>query len=108
MLCRAVSNAFVTDMRAWWLRFVPATHLHLVHNRQLTGGAAARAVWEAVGFFNASKMKIAEELFSPQEVVSNAHDAANYPAVLQNLLSFRELQKAFARESWYQTQSLLL
>ena len=44
VLCRAVSNAFVTDMRAWWLRFVPATHLHLVHNRQLTGGAAARAV----------------------------------------------------------------
>ena len=103
-----MSNAFVTDMRAWWLRFVPATHLHLVHNRQLTGGGAARAVWEVVGFANASKMKIAQELFSPQEFGSNAHEAANYPAVLRNLLSFRELQKAFARESWSQTQSLLL
>ena len=108
MLCRAVSNAFVTDMRAWWLRFVPATHLHLVHNRQLTGGEAARAIWEAVGFANASKMKIAQELFSPRKVGSNAHEAANYPAALQNLPSSRELQKAFARESWSQTQSLLL
>ena len=108
VLCRAVSNAFVTDMRAWWLRFVPATHLHLVHNRQLTGGGAARAVWEVVGFANASKMKIAQELFSPQAVGSNAHEAANYPAVLRNLLSFRELQKAFARESWSQAQSPLL
>lgn len=56
------------------VRFVPATHLHLVHNRQLTGGEAARAVWEAVGFANARKMKIAQELFSPREG-SNAHEA---------------------------------
>ena len=102
VLCRAVSNAFVTDIRTWWLRFVPATHLHLVHNRQLTGGGAARAVWEAVGLADASQMKTAQGTTRG----SNAHEAANYPAVLQTLLSDRELQKAFASEN--SSQSLLL
>ena len=102
VLCRAVSNAFVTDIRNWWLRFVPATHLHLVHNRQLTGGEAARAVWGAVGLADASQMKMAQGTTRG----SNAHKAANYPAVLQNILSHRELQKAFASE--ISSQSLLL
>jgi len=35
----------------------------------------------------------------------NAHEAANYPAVLQNLLLHRELQEAFASEN--SSQSLL-
>jgi len=102
MLCSAVSKAFVTDIRTWWLRFVPADQFHLVHNGQLTGGEAARAVWEAVGLADASQMKIAQGT----TLSSNVHAAANYPAVLQNLLLHRELQKAFARESW--SQSLLL
>ena len=105
VLCRAVSNAFVTDMRAWWLRFVPATHLHLVHNRQLTGGAAARAVWEAVGLADASHMKMMKAALGATRR-SNAHEAANYPAALQNLLLHRELQEAFASEN--SSQSLLL
>jgi hypothetical protein len=86
-LGKRVSCSFVSDMRDWWLRFVPAAQLHTVHDSQLTGGVAARLAWRAAGL-NTSLPTQAKRrrLKSKPKVSANSHSLAAMPPAVQALV----------------------
>lgn len=106
---RQVSCSFVSDQRDWWLRFVPAAQLHVVHNSQLSGGAAAQLVWHVAGL-NASSKLLAKR--NTHNLGANVHSFEAMPPPVQTLISTlltnQELRDALDGEVQRQAELMLV